>query len=140
MMNETKRTWVRPQANVQTFQMNDYVSACYEVYCWTPDNNSRGNVYEDTNNNRHLDKGVDRLLARDVVGDGVSEFTGTYPQNNGFWVRTWLGRETSEVKPIFIYYGKAVAGGLSVHGSDLSDLNNSNAVRDISTPEHPNRS
>ena len=40
MMNETKRTWVRPQANVQTFQMNDYVSACYEVTCITPLNNA----------------------------------------------------------------------------------------------------
>ena len=140
MMNETKRTWVRPQANVQTFQMNDYVSACYEVFCWTPDNNSVGNVYEDTNQSGDWDWG-DKQVASRVQGDGVSEFTGTYPQNNGFWVRTdrW-GRETSEVKPIFIFYGKAVAGGLSVHGSDLSDPNNSNAVKDISTKEHPNRS
>lgn len=140
MMNETKRTWVRPQANVQTFQMNDYVSACYEVFCWTPDNNSVGNVYEDTNQDGYWDWG-DKQVASRVHGDGVSEFTGTYPQNNGFWVRTdrW-GRETSEVKPIFIFYGKAVAGGLSVHGSDLSDPNNSNAVKDISTKEHPNRS
>lgn len=136
-MNEAKRTWERPQANVQTFQMNDYVSACYEVYCWTPYNNSYGDIYEDTNHNGHFDKG-DQLLVSDVHGDGYPEFTGTLPQNNGFW-RGYHNRRL-ETKPIFIFYGKAVAGGYSVHGSDLSDPNNQNAVKNIATSEHPNRS
>lgn len=134
-MNEAKRTWERPQANVQTFQMNDYVSACYEVYCWTPYNNSYGDIYEDTNHNGHFDKG-DQLLVSDVHGDGYPEFTGTLPQNNGFW-RGYHNRRL-ETKPIFIFYGKAVAGGYSVHASDLSDPDH--AFRDVSTPDHPNHS
>ena len=135
MMNETKRTWVRPQANVQTFQMNDYVSACYEVYCWTPDNNSFGDLYEDTNHNGRLDW-RDKLLVSNVQGDGVSEFTGTYPQNNGFW------KNGREVKSVFIFYtsGPVAPGHTNVHATDLSDPYNSNAVRDISTSDHPNRS
>ena len=130
-MNDVRKRWVYPQANVERFLANDYISSCYEVYCYTPDNNSYGDIYEDTNSNGMLDWG-DKRVATNVCGDGVSEFTGTYPANNGFWVS---GRE---VKPVFIYHGAKLPGPghLSIHAADLSDPYNSNAVKDISTLDH----
>lgn len=138
-MNEAKRTWERPQANVQTFQMNDYVSACYEVYCWTPYNNSYGYLFEDTNNDGHLDIGDSLLVRNRVRGDRVAEHTGSLPQNNGFWLG-YNDNGDIVAKPIFIFYGKAVAGGLNIHASDLSDPTNEHAVKNIATSDHPNRS
>ena len=138
MMNETKRTWVRPQANVQTFQMNDYVSACYEVTCITPRNNAEfKEIYSDSNGDGQLDWGDELLYSSDLLGgfhgDNVKERTQTYPSNNGFVVDGW-----GYSYPVYVFYKND--GESSIHVADLTNRKNTQAGANIATPRHPNRS
>lgn len=144
-----KEKWESPTINVEKFSANESVAACYEVYCYFPNNNSWGYLYRDSNKNGYLDKNDQKISSLPLQGDGVAEFTGSYPQNNGFVVPEndlghfrWDGKYTGTANPVFVYYGAKLPGDdhLNWHASDLSDPKNVNAVKDVSTPSHPNRS
>lgn len=50
-----RRVWIRPFTEVQKFEANEYVAACYHGVC-----NISGHVFTDTNGNGQYDPGVDR--------------------------------------------------------------------------------
>lgn len=144
MKKYEKEKWESPRIVVEKFATNDSINACYEVYCYFPNNNSEGSIYQDSNGDGILDYGDKCVLNGNWSGDGVAEFTGTQPKDNGFWVeRDKWGRTTGTVKPVFVYQGKSFGEGHSSwHAADLSDPLNTNAIKDISdlTPGHHNHS
>lgn len=142
MKKYEKEKWESPRIVVEKFTTNDSINACYQVYCYTPDKNSWGYVFQDSNGNGHLDNQDAQIGDGALQGDGVSEYTTTYPANNGFFVKRsdysrWYwsnGDYTGTTYPIFIYHGKKLPGEghLSWHAADLSNPDNTNAVRRIS--------
>lgn len=50
-----RKVWRRPLTEVQKFEANEYVAACYHGVC-----NISGYVFNDTNGNGQYDPGVDR--------------------------------------------------------------------------------
>ena len=83
-----KEKWETPRIVVEKFAPNDYISACYEVTCITPNSNASFNyIYKDSNGDGRLDWWGDQLLlSASFRGDAVKEHTQTYPSNNGFCV------------------------------------------------------
>lgn len=130
-----KEKWETPRIVVEKFAPNDYISACYEVTCITPNNNASFNyIYEDSNGDGQLDWWDDKLLlSASFRGDAVKEHTQTYPSNNGFVV-DWRGNSY----PVFVFYKNE--GGSNIHVADLTNPQNTQVGADISTPQHPNRS
>lgn len=129
-----KEKWETPRIVVEKFAPNDYISACYEVTCITPNNNASFNyIYEDSNGDGQLDRGDRPLLSASFRGDAVKEHTQTYPSNNGFVV-DWQGNSY----PVFVFYKNE--GGSNIHVADLTNPQNTQVGADISTPQHPNRS
>ena len=130
-----KEKWETPRIVVEKFAPNDYISACYEVTCITPNNNASFNyIYKDSNGDGRLDWWGDQLLlSASFRGDAVKEHTQTYPSNNGFVVDWW-----GNSYPVFVFYKNE--GGSNIHVADLTNPQNTQVGADISTPQHPNRS
>ena len=88
---KTMKTWTLPVAGAQKFAANEYIAACYQVYCSGPNNNaSCYDLYADANGNGMYDEGEISIANppanmtfhgcggyHRVVGEGV-------PANNGF--------------------------------------------------------
>lgn len=128
------KTWSIPQADVQPFAANEYVSACYSVLCVTPNNNApQRYVYEDTNKNGTFEAGTDQLIfdAATIVsnkkfagcgGRHPVTIRGGEPSNNGFIAPP---DDPNNVVPYLYWYGSVIdpaATGtiLDMHGTDLS--------------------
>ena len=57
------KIWNRPEAIAQQFAANEYVSACYNITCVTPnDNDWIKALYDDSNGNGVYDEGTDQAL------------------------------------------------------------------------------
>ena len=97
------RTWKQPMAIGQKFAANEYVAACYNIYCVTPNGNGTiSKMYNDTNGNGVYDEGIDLLEAEPVAASGCDEkhigiISGDPNQVNGFVEM----RNTKEIVPIF---------------------------------------
>lgn len=129
-----KEKWETPRIVVEKFAPNDYISACYEVTCITPNNNASFNyIYEDSNGDDQLDEGDQLLLSASFRGDAVKEHTQTYPSNNGFVVDG-----QGNFYRVFVFYKNE--GGSNIHVADLTNPQNTQVGANISTPQHPNRS
>lgn len=93
-MNEMKN-WVSPESSIQHFAANEYTSACYIVYCQTPNNNSYWDeIWDDTDGNGEFDKNVDEKKYGSNWGsfngcaeDHIGVIQDTPPEKNGFVVK-----------------------------------------------------
>ena len=63
-----RKVWRRPLTEVQKFEANEYVAACYHGVC-----NISGYVFNDTNGNGQYDPDVDRC---DPSGDPAAALEG----------------------------------------------------------------
>ena len=115
-------TWKQPMAIGQKFAANEYVAACYNIHCVTPnDNGTITKMYNDTNGNGKYDEGIDLLEAEPRAARGCDEMhvgviSGDPNQVNGF-VQMWDDNEdgTPNIVPIFWWvsetgYHSAVPG------------------------------
>lgn len=133
-----KREYVRPTAVVEQFEANDYVAACYMIYCETPNNNASYNkIYYDSNNNGIKDNADRQVYSNNWGFNGCGRYhkgvvQGTPPVANGF-VTDSRGNNSA---PVFIWEEKL--GGNTV---DIHVMNpNGKGYEDISSPNHPNAS
>ena len=120
------KNWTLPVAEGQEFATNEYVSACYQVYCGGPNGNaSCSALYADTNGNGQYDEGTDACVAQRagftfsgcggyhrVVGEGT-------PKNNGFVL------QNGKYLPVFHWFGEVMdpteAGDMAeFHFADLT--------------------
>lgn len=92
-MNEMKN-WVSPESSIQHFAANEYTSACYIVYCQTPNNNGRWEqIWDDTDGDGEFNSSND-TLKYDNGGtfwgcdeDHIGVIQDTPPEKNGFVVK-----------------------------------------------------
>lgn len=67
-----KKQWTSPRVLVQEFEANEYVAACYRIFCETPNGNaSYRYLFDDTNGNGQWDSGDQRLY-----GSALGSFSG----------------------------------------------------------------
>ena len=139
------KTWNRPAAIGQQFVANEYVSACYNVWCVTPNGNAKFTyLYADSNGNGTFEPGVDELLF-DATSIPKNEhfwgcggqheviIQGDLPTNNGFVAPL---EDPYDVTPYFYWSGKVInvtdpskPNMADMHGTDLS---RSDAITDNS--------
>jgi len=139
------RTWTIPQAHAQQFIANEYVSACYQVRCITPNGNAAYRLLAaDSNLSGAYDEGDDivfnpqKFNQRYVAGCNgthVIQITGdpSAIQSNGFAVN--LDNPFTECQhPIYFWYGDVIdvskpgyhvneTAYANVHCTDLSAAN-----------------
>ncbi len=97
-----RKVWRRPLTEVQKFEANEYVAACYHGVC-----NISGYVFNDTNGNGQYDSGVDQYNYYNTACDHDYWIEGQdaqLPNKNAFvfqdrerkWVQTgdWHGIPT----------------------------------------------
>ena len=134
------KTWTLPVAAAQKFAANEYVAACYQIYCGGPNGNaSCYDLFADANANGIYDEG-DYSVANPpyagatfrgcggyerVVGEGV-------PTNNGFV------RQGEEYIPVFYWFGDILdpteAGDMA--DFHFTDLTREDAVIYSDNPNH----
>lgn len=126
-----KRTWKQPAAIAQKFMANEYVAACYQVYCGGPNNNAYctglyANDGTDITNPPYEGarfKGCGGYHR--VIGEGV-------PTENGYV------RMEGENIPVFYWLGEVMdpteAGDMA--DFHFADLNRSDAVIYSDNPNH----
>lgn len=117
-----KKTWMEPRIMVQEFVANEYVAACYNIKCTTPNNNdSYTRLYNDTNGNGTWDSG-DELLYEYYGGGGFygcnkwhkGVIRDTAPTANGFVVRKeWVGGLKREDVATSVFWWKEKLGASS---------------------------
>ena len=130
------KTWNIPTAVAQQFAANEYVSACYYVWCVTPNNNKKYTyLYEDSNRNGTFEAGTDQLVF-DATSIPKNEhfwgcggqheviIQGDWPTNNGFVAPL---ENPTAVVPFFYWYGSVInvrdpgaPNMADLHGTDLS--------------------
>ena len=133
------KTWTLPVAAAQKFAANEYVAACYQIYCSGPNGNaSCTDLYKDMNGNGMLDEGESianppyegaRFAGcggyHRVVGEGT-------PSNNGFVV------QDGNSIPVFYWFGEVMnpteAGDMA--DFHFTDLTKANAVIYNENPNH----
>lgn len=77
-----KKVWKRPFTEVQKFEANEYVAACYHGVC-----NITGYVFNDTNGNGQYDPKTDRYNYRNTACNQEYWIVGqnaTLPSQNAF--------------------------------------------------------
>lgn len=132
-----KKDYMKPQIYAENFLPNEYIAACYKIYCETPENNSTYyRLYDDTNKNGIKDSGDTRLLRSTLGFHGCGQYhkgivQDNPPTANGF-VTDRLGNNAKSV-----FWWKESLGS----SSDYHVMNpGGKGYVDITTPEHPNAS
>ena len=133
------KTWTLPVAVAQKFASNEYVAACYQVYCGGPNGNAWcEDLYVDNNGNGALDAGESianppyegaRFAGcggyHRVVGEGV-------PANNGYVLQDGVSI------PVFYWFGEVMdpteAGDMA--DFHFTDLTKADAVIFSENPNH----
>ena len=130
------KAWTAPVAKAEEFVANDYVSACYKVWCVTPNGNAKFTyLYEDTNMNGTFEAGQDALVF-DATSIPKNEhfwgcggqheviIRGPLPTNNGFVAPL---EDPNAVTPYFFWYGNVIdvtdpsaPNMAELHGTDLT--------------------
>ena len=74
-----KKVWIMPQASVESFSTNEYLSTCWEVAC----KYTRANSWEKKNNKRQYNNGVQHgadgcgdkahQVVQDINGDNIPD-------------------------------------------------------------------
>jgi len=133
-----KKEWKSPQLKVEEYVANEYVAACYKIYCETPNSNSRYyKVYYDTNGNGQLDA-QDKLAYSNRMGfTGCGKYhygvvRGSAPAANGFVTKN----SDKTVEPVFVWEEKLGGGTVDVHVMNPGGK----GYVDISSKAHPNAS
>ena len=134
------KTWKLPEAVAQEFVANEYVSACYQVYCGGPNGNEWcANLYADSNGNGTYDEG-DVSIANPPYEGARFKGCGGYqrvigegePHNNGFVL------QNGEYYPVFYWLGEVMdpteAGDMA--DFHFADLGRSDAVIYSDNPNH----
>ena len=118
-----KREYSKPAMNVEVFEANEYVAACYIVNCNVPS----GFGFIDNNKNKKYDRGIDTYLASgygcNVEHKGVNEPKG--PHYNSMW-------KPDDGQAFDTYYWHQ-----DVHGYGKKDIH---FTRDIKWETNPNAS
>jgi hypothetical protein len=136
------KTWTLPVAGAQKFAANEYVAACYQIYCGGPNNNaSCEDLFADENGNGIYDQG-ERSIANPpyvgatfhgcggyhrVVGEGV-------PVENGFVL------QDGKYIPVFYWIGEAL--NPTLNDGDMADFHFADLTRGdaVIFSENPNHS
>ena len=137
------KKWTLPMAVAQQFTANDYVAACYKIYCGGPNENAYNtNLFADNNGNGVYDEGETSIANPPYAGarfkgcGGYHRVSGEgYPANNGFV------EQDGEYIPVFYWFGDALEPTEDGDMADFhfTDLSNPNAV--IAFPaDNPNHS
>lgn len=134
------KTWMRPVAVAQQFAANEYVSACYKIYCGGPyDNASCYDLFADTDGNGYYSEGDVSIANPPYVGATFRGCGGYHtvigegtPKNNGF---VKIGEE---YVPVFYWFGSALNPTEEGDMADFhfTDLNRENAVIYNENPNH----
>lgn len=118
--------WKQPMAVGQNFAANEYVAACYNIYCATPhENGVISKLYNDTNGNGVYDEGIDLLEAEPGAARGCDEkhvgiISGDPNKVNGFvQMREANDEGIYEIVPVFWWvsdtgYHTSIPGGSSI--------------------------
>lgn len=124
-----KREYVRPTAVVENFAADEYVAACYKIYCETPNNNSKyTSVYYNGSSNP-------------VYSNGWG-FTGCGRYHNGVvqddppTANGYVKDSRGNTAPVFVWEEKLGGNTVDVHVMNP----NGAGYEDISSPQHPNAS
>lgn len=128
------KNWMMPMAVAQQFAANEYVSACYRIYCQSPQGNATVMAPKwDTNNNGVYDDTDEYIVTPPswsgglIYGcDGYHDVTGeAAPTNNS------LVLLDGESLPVFSWFGSVIG---SVDGAiedfHFADLSAENAIID----------
>lgn len=128
-----KRTWKQPAAIAQKFMANEYVAACYQVYCGGPKDNAycTGLYADDGTDIANPPYEGARFRGcggyHRVIGEGV-------PTNNGY---VCMGEDKI---PVFYWLGEVMDPTLADEGDmadfHFADLNRSDAVIFSDNPNH----
>jgi hypothetical protein len=135
------KTWTRPISVGQKFAANDYVAACYRIYCCTPHgNDSCDRIFADLNGNGVYEAGIDPIAIQGPTGtelfhgcQGYHDVRGeAIPGINGF---ARVAREEPEmILPVFYWYGDVTDSVKDdpMEGSEadfhVADMANPNAI------------
>ena len=134
------KTWTLPVAGAQKFSANEYVAACYQVYCGGPNNNAYcSDLFSDDNGNGVYDEGETSIANPPYVGARFKGCGGYHrvigegvPTNNGFVL------QGEEYIPVFYWFGEVMdpteAGDMA--DFHFADLNRADAVIFSENPNH----
>jgi len=142
------KTWSIPAARTQQFAANEYVSACYNVWCVTPgDNSPFGILVADSNGNGAYDAGADQVIynpqdygeATWLAGCGGKHdvrLEGDLPGNNGFVIPSAVFPNCS-TQPVYFWYGDVIGENVQpennfVANLHITDLSRADAFTDVS--------
>jgi len=143
------KTWTLPTAIATKFAANDSVSACYNIWCVTPGNNSPyGALVADSNGNGVYDEGVDQIVynpqdyggATWLAGCGGQHdvrLDGALPTNNGFVIPTEVFSKCGEAKPVYFWYGDVIGQNVEpennfIENLHITDLSRADAFTNVS--------
>lgn len=117
-----KRVWTMPQAEVDKFEVNDNITACYVIDC----NVGTGFGYIEQNDTPGYQNGDVKLTNNGVHGCG-DEHVGVYldaaPYENAMWQPqsySW-GRYVNDGDPYGVFYWSTGSGSNNQHFSKVSD-------------------
>ena len=104
------KTWTLPVAAAQKFAANEYVAACYRVFCAGPNNNASCiDLFADDDGDGIFNSEFDNSVAEPpegitIVGcGGYHRVVGdSYPKNNGFVL------QGEEYIPVFYWFGETM--------------------------------
>ena len=134
------KTWTLPVAAAQKFAANEYVAACYQVYCGGPNGNgSCYNLFADNNGNNQYDEGETSIANPPYEGatfigcGGYHRVIGErVPANNGFVL------QGEEYIPVFYWFGEVMDVQEEGDMADFhfADLTRADAVIFSENPNH----
>ena len=134
------KTWTLPVAQGQEFTANEYVAACYQIYCGGPNNNGYcTNLYADDNGNGKYDEGETSIANPPYAGARFKGCGGYHrvvgegtPKNNGFVL------QDGEYIPVFYWLGDVMDPTEAGEMADFhyADLTRENAVIYSENPNH----
>lgn len=131
------KMWTIPVAKGQKFVANEYISACYNVWCVTPlDNEYFGSLVADSNGNNVYDPGVDKVEYAPVApaawvkgcgGKHEVRLQGNLPTSNGFVTEF----KENPVTPVYFWYGDVIGENVEPENNFIENLH----ITDLSRPD-----
>ena len=125
------KTWTLPIAEAQEFAANDYVSACYRIYCGGPNNNAYCEDLLDNNDVSVANPPYEGARFKGCGGYHRVYGEGT-PANNGYVL------QDGESIPVFYWFGKVLditeVGDMA--DFHFTDLTKADAVVYNENPNH----
>lgn len=142
------KNWNKPEAIGREFAANEYISACYNVWCVTPNNNAQfGALAADSNGNGVYDAGVDQIVYNPQDYGGATwmkgcggthdvRLEGKLPSSNGFVIPTDVFSNCT-TEPIYFWYGDVIGENVEpennfIENLHLTDLSRADAFTDVS--------